>query len=177
MNPEKAYTRTAISLHWLVAVLLFAGFALGLFMVPLPFSPSKLKFYAWHKWLGVTVFGLFWLRLVWRHWHRPPLALGSGWQRSAARLAHALLYGLMFATPISGWLYSSSAGVQTVYLGILPLPDLIGREAGLKDFMKMVHYACSMTMAALVLIHILAAFKHHWVNGDDSLRRLLRWSR
>ncbi len=177
MSLNAPYTRTAISLHWLAAVLLFVGFGLGLYMVPLPISPAKLKYYAWHKWLGITVFLLFWLRLAWRHWHPPPALLATGWQRSAARLGHALLYALMLLTPMTGWLYSSSAGVSTVYLGLVPLPDLIGRESGLKEPMKMVHYACAMSMAALVLVHVLAAFKHHWINRDQTLRRMLRWSR
>lgn len=171
-----AYTRTAISLHWLVAVLVFAGFGLGLLMVPLPFSPAKLKYYSWHKWLGVTVFLLFWLRLFWRWRHPPPPPLAVGWQLSAAKLGHALLYLLMFLTPISGWLFSSSTGVQTVYLGLVPLPDLIGRDAGLKDLCKAVHYTCSMSMAAVVVVHLAAAFKHHWFDRDQTLRRMLRWS-
>ena len=132
-------------------------------MVPLPFSPTKLKYYSWHEWLGVTVFLLFWLRLFWRWRHPPPPMLAVGWQLSAAKLGHALLYLLMFLTPISGWLFSSSTGVQTVYLGLIPLPDLIGREAGLNELCKAVHYTCSMSMAAAVVVHVAAALKPHWV--------------
>ena len=56
MNAEPDYTRTAIALHWLLAVLIFGGFGLGLYMHDLPFSPQKLKLYSWHKWIGVSVF-------------------------------------------------------------------------------------------------------------------------
>ena len=66
------YTRTAKSLHWLMALMIFGLLALGFYMSDLPLSPEKLQYYAWHKWAGVSVFAMVWLRLVWRVTHRPP---------------------------------------------------------------------------------------------------------
>ncbi len=66
------YTPVAITLHWLMALLLVGLFCVGLYMVNLPISPWKLKIYAWHKWAGVTAFMLVWVRLAWRFTHRPP---------------------------------------------------------------------------------------------------------
>ena len=124
------YTHTAIALHWLIAIALAGTFALGLYMHELPLSPQKLKFYSWHKWAGVTIFLFVILRLVWRLGHRPPALpfLMPAWQRLAAEATHVLLYVLMFAVPLSGWLMSSAKGFQTVWFGVLPLPDLLDKD-------------------------------------------------
>src|SRR5690606_9352036 len=121
------YTRTAMLLHWLVALGLVGTFALGFYMHDLPLSPSKLKFYSWHKWAGVTLFMLILLRLAWRLTHTPPPLPTS--MRPALRFAahgtHWLLYALMVAIPLSGWTMSSAEGFQVVWFGVLPLPDLV----------------------------------------------------
>jgi cytochrome b561 len=169
------YTRTAMTLHWLMAVLIFGLFGVGLYMVELPLSPHKLQVYAWHKWAGVTVFVLVCLRLAWRLRHRPPpLPAGMpAWQRAAAAASHVLLYGLMFALPLSGWLMSSAKGFQTVWFGVLPIPDLLGRNEALGDMLQWVHVSLTWTLAAVLAVHVAAAFKHHLVNRDDVLIRML----
>ena len=119
-----SYTRTAIALHWLIALLIVCGFALGWVMTDIPgFTPAKLRYFSWHKWIGVTVFGLSVLRILWRATHdAPPLPRRiSSWQRGAAHLVHLLLYVLIIAIPVSGYLYSSAANVPVVYLGLVPL--------------------------------------------------------
>jgi len=174
-TPDATYTRTAISLHWLVALAIAGTFALGLYMHELPLSPQKLKFYAWHKWAGVTIFLLVVLRLGWRHAYRPP-ALPDGmvaWQRRAAAVTHALLYLLMLAVPLSGWLMSSAKGFQTVWFGVLPLPDLVGKDEVLGDLLKVIHETLNFVMAGLVAAHLGAALKHHFVDRDDVLTRML----
>ena len=110
-------------------------------MSDLALSPLKLKLISYHKWLGVTVFLLAAARLAWRATHTPPPlpAAMPAWQRYAAHGLHHLLYVLMFAIPLSGWLMSSAKGFQTVYFGVLPLPDLIGKDKALGDVLKEVH--------------------------------------
>jgi cytochrome b561 len=90
---------------------------------------------SYHKWLGVTVFILLVVRLAWRANHTPAPMIVSmpQWQRLAAQGVHVLLYVLLFAIPLSGWLMSSAKGFQTVYLGVLPLPDLLAKDKGLGD--------------------------------------------
>lgn len=175
MHAANRYTRTAIGLHWLVAVALIGTFGLGLYMHELPFSPDKLKLYAWHKWAGVSIFLLVLVRIVWRLGHRPPAPPAGmpGWQRQAAEGVHLLLYLLMLAVPLSGWLMSSAKGVPTVWFGVLPLPDLLGKDKQLGELLETVHKTLNFSMAALVLGHAGAALKHHWVDRDDVLARML----
>ena len=98
-------------------------------MTGLEFSPAKLQWYAWHKWIGITVFLLTAARLAWRAGHpAPPLPPAMpAWQVRASHASHGALYVLMLVIPLSGWIYSSSTGVSVVYLGLFPLPDLVPR--------------------------------------------------
>lgn len=172
------YTRPAVALHWLVALLIFAGFTLGLYMVDLPLSPHKLRLYSYHKWLGVTVWMLVVIRLAWRLAHTPPpLPAGiAAWQRRASAIVHGLLYVLMVAIPISGWVMSSAKGFQTVWFGVLPLPDLVGKDRALGETLTSVHKALNFTLLGLVVIHVGAALQHHFIERLPFLQRM-GWGR
>lgn len=170
-----AWTRTAISLHWLIAVLVFAGWGLGAYMNELPASPEKLQYYSWHKWIGVTIFLLALLRAAWRLAHVPPPlpATTAPWQARAARASHLLFYALLLVLPLSGWLMSSAKGYQTVYFGVLPLPDLLDKNTELGEALAEVHELLGWLLAGLVALHVAAALKHHFVDRDGVLRRML----
>ncbi len=170
------YTRTAIALHWLIALAIVGTFSLGLVMTEIPgFTPAKLRYYSWHKWAGVTVLGLATLRLLWRLSHRAPPYPASmpSWQRRSAHALHALLYVLMFAVPLSGYFYSLAAGVPVVYFGLFPLPVLIEADPALKTLLGGVHYWLNMLLAALVLLHVAAALKHLLRDRDGIMQRML----
>lgn len=174
------YTKTAMSLHWLSALLIISAFVMGLVMTSIPgFSPAKLRYFSWHKWLGVTVFALAVLRVLWRIFHKPPPhpAHMPAWQNQAAQATHALLYMLIFAVPVSGYLYTLSAGVPVVYLGVWPMPVFMAPDPALKPLLREVHFWLDMTMAALVVTHIGAALKHHLIDRDDVLKRMLPFSK
>lgn len=169
-----AYTPVAKGLHWLMAALILGLAALGIVMHEMPLSPLKLELYAWHKWFGVTVFLLVWLRLAWRLTHRPP-ALPATLSAPLQRLAHAghgLLYVLMIVIPLSGWLMSSAKGVQTVWFGLVPLPDLLGRDRELGDLLQQAHKLLNLLLLLTLAGHVLAALWHHFVLKDDTLRRM-----
>lgn len=168
------YTPVAKGLHWLMAVLILGTLVLGLYMTGLPLSPQKLQLYSWHKWAGVTIFLLVWFRLAWRVTHLPPSPPEtlSPRMRRVAHAGHALLYGLMIAIPLSGWLMSSAKGFQTVWFGVLPIPDLIGRDRELGDLLQTVHKAFTVALMLTLAGHIAAALWHHFVLKDDTLRRI-----
>lgn len=169
------YTRTAIFLHWLVGLGLIATFALGFYMEGLPLSPNKLKFYSWHKWAGVSLLVLAVVRLAWRMSHRAPeLPLSMGpLARLAAHVGHWLLYALMLAIPLSGWLMSSAQGFQVVWFGVLPLPDLVSKDAALGALLKDVHVVLNYTLLVAVVGHVGAALQHHFIKKDTILTRML----
>ena len=168
------YTAVAKGLHWLMALLILGLLVLGMYMHDLPLSPQKLELYSWHKWAGVTAFVLVWLRLAWRVTHRPP-ALPEGMaplMRLAAHAGHAALYGLMVVIPLSGWLMSSAKGFQTVWFGVLPIPDLVGKDKELGDLLQQVHQALNLLLMLTLTGHVAAALWHHFVLKDDTLRRM-----
>jgi cytochrome b561 len=168
------YTGVAIALHWIIAAAILCTFALGLYMHELPLSPTKLKLYSYHKWIGVTIFVLVLFRLLWRVTHRPPPPPPGmpAWQHRAAAAAHAALYLLTLAIPLSGWLMSSATGFQVVYLGVLPIPDLVGKDKVLADQLKDLHYYLNILMFVVVVLHVAAALKHHVMDRDDVLSRM-----
>ena len=172
---KSRYTATAQSLHWLMAVLLIGLLALGFYMHDLPLSPQKLQLYSWHKWAGVTAFLLVLVRLGWRIGHPPPALPEhlSPWTQRAAHIGHALLYALMLAIPLSGWLMSSAKGFQTVWFGVLPIPDLIGKDKALGDWLQNVHLGLNLIFVALLVGHVGAALKHHFIDRDGLLYRML----
>lgn len=167
------YTNAAIGLHWLIALLIFSAFPLGLYMHDLKLSPTKLHLYSYHKWIGITVLMLAVLRVLWRATHKPPALHLARWQEIASSIVHAALYLLILAVPLTGWLMSSAKGVKTVWLGVLPLPDLVAKDKALGHILSNAHTALNYTLLALVLLHVAAALKHHFIDRDDVLYRML----
>ena len=167
------YTGTTIALHWLLALAILGAFIVGVYMSDLPVSPQRLKLYNWHKWAGICILALSALRLLWRLTHRPPADVAMPeWQRRSAHAVHILLYLLFFAVPLAGWAYSSAAGFPVVVFGVLPLPDFVAPSKELAEAIKPLHKILAFTMAALVLAHVAAALKHHFVDGDGLLSRM-----
>ncbi|MFT3906546.1 MAG: cytochrome b [Steroidobacteraceae bacterium] len=170
------YTRTAVSLHWLIALLIFTAFIMGWTMTSMAISPQKLKLFNYHKWVGVTVLGLALLRLLWRLTHRaPPLLPMPAWQRISAHALHGLLYLLMLLQPLTGWLYSNAVGYPIVYLGHFPLPTLVHKDKQLAATFENLHGLLGWLLAGVLALHIAAALKHHLIDRDDTLRRMLSW--
>lgn len=176
--PAEHYGWGLISLHWLTLLLIGAAFALGLVLEDMPLSPLKLKLYAWHKWIGLLVLALLPPRLLLRM--RDPLDHTrelEAWEVRLSGMVHGLLYLLMLAAPLLGWLHSSAAGFSVVWFGVLPLPDLVDKQPVLAKVLKEMHEAAVYFLAALVAIHALAAVYHHHIQRDPVLRRMLPWLR
>ncbi|MDD2809127.1 cytochrome b [Rhodoferax sp.] len=178
--PQSAarYSLPAMALHWLLALLLVGMFGMGVYMTDLPFSPTRLKLYNWHKWLGVSVLLLSGVRLLWRATHRPPAlpaAIRSAmpaWQTRAYHATHHLLYVLFFAVPLLGWAYSSAAGFQVVWFGQVALPDLLSADKAVAELIKPLHKLSALALMGLAALHVAAALKHHWIDHDGLLQRM-----
>lgn len=173
--PTLRYGNVSIAFHWLIALMIAGAFGVGLYMADLPLSPDKLKIYSWHKWAGVTIFALVVLRTLWRLAHPAPPMPDSmpAMQKKLATAGHLLLYVLMFAIPLTGWLMSSAKGYQTVWFGVLPIPDLLGKDKALGETLETVHRLLNYFMALAVAGHVVAALKHQFKDRDDVLRRML----
>jgi cytochrome b561 len=170
------YTKTAMALHWLTALLIIWGFSVGVSMTNIPgITPDKLKYFSWHKWIGVTVLGIACVRLLWRLTHPAPALPDTmpAWQKTAANGLHGFLYVLIFAIPISGYIYSLSAGVPVVYLGIIPLPVFMDPNPEWKPILKQVHYVLNVALLGSVIMHVAAALKHQFIDRDGVLKRML----
>ena len=173
---HQRYTRTAMVFHWLIALLIIGSFTLGLVMSDMPgITPTKLKYYSWHKWAGVTILALAALRLLWRLTHAAPPypATMPAWQRSSANGLHSVLYLLMFAVPLSGYFYTLASGYPVVYFGLFQLPVLIDANPELKPVLKALHYWLNMGMLGAVAVHVAAALKHQFINRDGVIKRML----
>ncbi|MFA7680448.1 MAG: cytochrome b [Pigmentiphaga sp.] len=169
------YNRTAVLLHWLIAVMILGTLALGLTMVDLPLSPNKLKLYSWHKWAGMTVFALVIVRVIWRLTHQAP-ALPSSMGPLSRLLAHAghwTLYALMVAIPLSGWLMSSAQGFSVVWFGVLPIPDLVPASPAWGERLASVHTLLNDALLVVLAGHIGAALYHYLVKKDGVMARMV----
>jgi cytochrome b561 len=176
-NTAERFGLVARTLHWLTLLLLVGSFTLAISMVNMPFSPRKLEFYSWHKWVGVTIFLVVLLRLGWRLANPVPRQPPDTprWQQRLARLSHAALYAILIVMPITGWIMSSALNLPVVYLGVVHIPSPFGVNRALGETMKVVHLSLAVTLLVLVTIHALAALYHHFVLRDDVLRRMLTW--
>lgn len=168
------YNSLARFFHWAMALLVAAAVALALYMDDMPFSAEKFTLIQRHKSLGLTVLALVFARAAWRFTTPAPL-LPAGmprWQKLLAHATHAMLYVLMFAVPLSGYLMSDAAGYHPTWFGV-PVPVLMQPDAAIAKALNEVHEVAAWTLVALVVLHVGAALYHHFYVRDDTLRRML----
>ena len=160
------YTRVAIALHWLIALLVVIQVAWGFWMLGIPKQPPGFRADAFnlHKSIGMTIFALMAIRLAWRAGHRPPaLPPMATWQ--------ARLYAALLLQPLVGYLGSEVSGYPVKYFGIT-LPSWAGKHQELKDFLSSVHFVIAWTIVLLVVLHLAGAIKHAVVDRDRLLARM-----
>jgi len=176
MKVSERYNSLAKWLHWLIALGMIYTFGIGWIMTGLVgISPTKLKYFSWHKWAGVTIFVLALVRILW-HLARPPRPLPAsvtGLQRLLSQLMHQLLYLATLLVPATGYLYSLAAGYPIVYLGLIELPVFFGRSPAWAEPLRLAHAWSSYAMAAAVLGHAAAALLHHFYYRDGVLADML----
>ncbi len=176
LSENHRYGLPMVAVHWLMACGILIAFAAGLYMVDIPgITPLKLRLFNWHKWLGVTLFVLVLLRIVIRGVSKTP-KYPAHWGHNTvllAKLGHMALYLLMLAVPTFGYLYSLASGYPVVWFGVIDLPILIEKDPGLKVLFKTLHEFSAKGLVFLVVGHVLMALKHHCLNKDGILGRMI----
>lgn len=174
-NDTTRYGLVAQLFHWSIVALIVAQFVLANRAQALPVSPAKIATLAAHKSIGITIFALAVLRLLWRLLNPVPDApTGSPrWQRLAAHVSHGALYGLILITPLAGWLMSSARNFPVSWFGLVTLPDFVAPNEATYRFFHGTHELLAMALFWIALIHAAAALKHHFLDRDDVLRRML----
>lgn len=175
---RKRYSLPLIGLHWLTLLLIVTAYVLATILEDMTLSPQKLKLYSWHKWVGISVLFLVPLRLMLRFVdrfdHRHEL---TALEVKASATVHGLLYLLLIAVPVLGWLHSSASGFPVVWFGVLPLPDLVGKDKAVAEIFKELHAGSVNLLIALVVVHAAAALYHHYIRRDGVLARMVPWLR
>jgi len=175
-NSNQRYGWISIGLHWLVAVAVTGLFALGLWMTELDYyDPWYQRAPDLHKGAGILLLGVMLLRLAWRLANpRPALEPGlAAWERRAAGLTHALLYLLLYGLMISGYLISTADGRAIEVFGLFAVPATLSGLEHQEDIAGEVHEILAYSLIGLATLHALAALKHHFIDHDRTLWRML----
>ena len=178
MAQSDRYTTPAIALHWVVAAIAVAQFALGWWMIEIPKEPpgERASAFNLHKSMGITIFILMAARIAWRATHPPPaLPPMPRWQAVIARWNHMILYLALVALPVTGYLGSEFSGYPVRFFGLM-LPSWAGKQPQLKELMSTVHYWTTWLIAAAFLAHLAGVLKHVWIDRDGLLSRM-GWNR
>ena len=159
--------------HWVIAVLIFIQIPLGYYADDLKLSPLKIDMFVWHKSIGMLILMLVILRLLWRIKSTIPTAIaGTAIEKSMATAAHYVLYCLMLALPVSGWVISSAANFPVKLFWLIPLPAISGPDESVKLLATEVHEVCVVTLILILIVHIGAAFRHHVLLHNNALKRM-----
>ncbi len=173
-NTADAYGWPAIALHWLMAAAIFALFALGLWMRSLGYyHPWYHRAPELHQSVGMTVMALLVMRLVWRTVNVQPMILGAPWERLGAGIVHRLHYLLMLMLTVSGYLIPTAEGRGFDVFAHLHVPALTTLSPHQADVNGAVHLYAAWAIMILALLHSLAALKHHFIDRDATLLRML----
>jgi cytochrome b561 len=177
-NTDESYGILAQALHWLLAVLVFAQLALGLYAAGLPLGIERLRWLSRHKSLGLAVLALVLLRLAWRAASAPPALPASMPQRERglALATHRLIYLLLVLAPLAGWMQASASGLSVNWFGLFLVPDLVPKGRALAELFRLAHLGCVALLAALVAGHVGAALRHALILRDGVMRRMLPWA-
>ena len=175
MGIPSRYTRTAIALHWVVALLLLGQFAFGLMLGDIPRgTPARGYYVNLHKSSGILIGLLILLRLGWRLTHTPPPLPGGmpRWQRHAARASHIALYACMLALPLSGYLASNFSKHGVKFFNLVRWAPWGPDDKTLYAVFNGAHHLAALLLALLVGVHVLAVAKHMLVDRDRLLLRM-----
>ncbi|MGH8265617.1 MAG: cytochrome b [Steroidobacteraceae bacterium] len=174
-NSIDRYGAVAQTLHWLIVALVLVQVTTALLAHDMPFGPHKAAMLGRHKSFGMTILMLMMLRLLWRLANpapQLPVTLKS-YERGLAHASHYLLYILLFAMPLSGWVMSVAKNYPVSWFHLFTWPNPVAPDKELAVSMEEVHETLAWILGGAATIHILAALRHHFVLKDNVLRRML----
>lgn len=170
----KKYNITAKLLHWISALLVIGLFSLGLWMVDLGYYNDWYNTAPYiHKSVGLCLFALTLLRIIWKLLTAHPEIEGKKWEIQAAKIAHVTLYLLLFSIFISGYLISTADGRAIDVFNWFSVPGFGSIIENQEDIAGVIHYYLAFTVIGLASFHALAALKHHFINKDNTLKKML----
>lgn len=175
-NTREHYGWIGIGFHWLVALTVFSLFGLGLYMVDLTYYDPLYKVLpGWHRSIGLTLALVVVLRFLWRWWTPIPRPHPghAPWEKKLAAVAHLLLYVLIGAMVTSGYLISTAKGQGIDVFGWFEVPSVTGEIDGMADLAGEFHYWIAWSLIGLAGLHAAGALKHHFIDRDDTLLRIL----
>ena len=174
-NTEFSYGLVSQIFHWLIVALILFQYTWAWRIDNAEGFRVRLELVTQHKTIGMVILMLAVARLVWRLFNHPPAfpETMARWECLAARAGHWLLYGLILAVPLTGWLYSSAAGLGDYWWGALNFPSLVDASERLEEMFSLTHQVLAISLGIMALVHALAAMRHHFFKGDDVLRRML----
>lgn len=177
-NTTQSWGSVSKALHWIIVLLIINQWVIVERAEQMKLS-ARIGALGWHKSLGMTILALAVVRLVWR-WANPVPSLVNetrSWERVLARISHVLLYGLIFALPLSGWMMSSAKNVPVSWFRQFQFPDLVGPNKALGEWLHDLHFLLFYSLVAVALLHAAGALKHHFIDRNDVLRRMLPFAR
>lgn len=174
-NTSDSFGWLAKAFHWLIALMIITLWIVGTLMGDMENSPLKFQVYGLHKSTGIIVLTLAVFAIFWRSGNLKPGLPASvpAWQKSLSSVIKYALYICMILMPLSGWAYSSSAGYPVSIYGLFEIPALVVKDDAMKNFYKEIHELIGNIILVLVGLHVAAALKHHFINKDGVLRRML----
>jgi cytochrome b561 len=174
-NTHEQWGSVARGLHWIVAALIFTQFALGWTAEMWHRSPTKVDLFVWHKSIGILILTVVVIRVCWRLANRPPdppSSMSAG-ERLAAQAVHVILYLLIIAMPLSGWVINSAANFPLKLFWLVPLPAITPPGKEIQEIAETVHLTIFWLLVVALAGHVGAALRHHFVKHDEVLVRML----
>lgn len=173
-NSELNYGIVSRANHWLSAFIFIGLLAIGLYMTGLEKVDDRQALYALHKSMGIAIFSLMILRLIWLKLSPNPEQLSKNkFEHILGHAIKGILYLAMLGMPISGWIMSNSGGHEVAFFNMFVLPTIVGEHEMTHEISEVIHSTFGFVLIAIVLLHIAGALKHHLVYKDVSLLRMV----
>jgi len=173
-NSTRSWGSVSKALHWIIVLLIINQWVIAERAEDLA-GLAKLKALGIHKSFGMTILMLAVIRLAWRLMNPVPdlTAETKPWERVLAKISHLLLYGLIFAMPITGWLMSSAKTYSVSWFNLFAFPNLVGKNQYVYDLTLGLHHILFKVLVAVAVLHALGALKHHFIDRNNVLKRML----